>query len=99
LLLTGISVFLCGCPGAALLLSGVANLIEALGRMTNLGEFFTNFTISHLRGGWMVCLSSLLLLVPLSLVVFLLVKRDKGTLLTSLEPTGASQDDPIPLTH
>lgn len=99
LVLTVFSVILCGCPGVVLLFTGFPNLIDGLNKIAFAGEVSNNTTISILLNVGIVCLSGILLLVPLGLVIYLLVQRNKKTPLEPLEPTGVSEEDPIPPTH
>jgi hypothetical protein len=98
LVLTWLSLILCGCPGGFLLLIGMVNMLSALGGMPFPAILFGNQDPGLLRGGWMLCLSGLLLLVPIVLVFISLINRPKKAEVQSIEPTGVSKDDPIPPT-
>ena len=97
--LTALSVIFCACPGVALLVRGLANLAETLSRFTYVGQLTNNETISLLLNIGSIGLSGMLLLVPTGLAIYLLVQRRKTPPLDPLEPTGFSEEDPIPPTH
>lgn len=99
ILLTGLSVILCACPGVTLLVRGLSNLAETLSRFTYVGQLTNNETISLLLNIGSIGLSGILLLVPTGLAIYLLVQRSKKPPLEPLEPTGISEEDPIPPTH
>ena len=98
MVLTWLSVVLCGCPGGFLLVMGLVNVISALGGMPFPSDLFGNNDPGFFLGGGLVCLSSLLLLVPIVLIAISLINRPKKTEVQPIEPTGASKDDPIPPT-
>jgi hypothetical protein len=98
IVVTWLSVILCGCPGGLLLLMGLVNMVSALGGMPFPATIFGNQDPGLLRGGWMLCLSGLLLLVPIVLVIISVINRPKKTEIQPIEPTGASKDDPLPPT-
>lgn len=97
--LTIFSVILCGCPGAALFFSGASILLDSVSQINSLGELISNFMTGLFPGGWRLCLSGILLLIPLALVVLLLLQPKKEAALEPLEPTGISEDEPIPPPH
>lgn len=97
--LTIFSVILCGCPGGALFFRGASMLLDAFTRFDSVGELFSNFATSIFPGGWRICSSGILLLIPLGLVVLLLQQPKKDAILEPLEPTGVSEDEPIPPPH
>ncbi len=93
-----ISIVLCGCPGCALLIPGINAFSGAIGGIQSGGDLLDDLADGFLNGGWMVCLSGLLVLVPFVLVIIAVVKRGRGKKVADLEPTGVSKDDPIPPT-
>jgi hypothetical protein len=99
LILSVLSIFLCGCPGVTILLMGFLRIVEVLERFESFSLLLTNLNSGNLDGVWMICISSIFILIPLVLVTILLIKRSQKPTLTTLEPTGASQDDPIPPTR
>ena len=99
LVLTVFSVILCGCPAVTLLFRGVPSLFDGLSQIAYAGEVANNITISIFLNVGLICFSGILLLIPLALVIYLLVQRNKKIPLAPLEPTGVSEDDPIPPTH
>jgi hypothetical protein len=98
IILTWISVILCGCPGGVLLLLGLVNMVSALGGMAFPAIIIGNQDPGYLQGGWMLCLSGMLLLIPIVLLIISAVNRPKKIEVQPIEPTGASKDDPIPPT-
>jgi hypothetical protein len=96
--LTWLSVVLCGCPGGLLLVMGLVNMVSALGGMPFPTIIFGNQDPGLFQGGWMLCLSGLLLLVPIVLMIILVINRPKKIEVQPIKPTGASKDDPIPPT-
>lgn len=99
ILLTGLVVILCACPGVFLLLRSMSGLLEVLSRFADIGQLTNNETINLLLNIGLICLSGMLLLVPTGLLIYLWVKRSKKPPLEPLVPTGISEDDPIPPTH
>lgn len=99
MVMTVISIILCGCPGSILLWMGATSMVDAVGRVASFSDLLINFDLSYLRGGWMICLSGILLIIPIALVMIILIQRKKKNPLTDLEPTGVSQEDPIPPTR
>lgn len=99
LVLTIISIILCGCPGLAFLLMGLGSMADTAARLDSFSRILTDFNVSYLSGVWMVCLSGFLLLVPIVMVILVFVQRGKKTPVTTLEPTGVSTEDPIPPTR
>ena len=92
-----VSVFLCGCPGCITLFEGVRNFQAAVGTIQSSEDFLGDLVAGFLNGGWLVCLSGFLILIPLILVIIAVVQQSKKTEdLEELEPTGASEEDPIP---
>lgn len=99
LVLTIFAIILCGCPGLTLFLMGLASMTDAISGADSISDMLTGLNSNFLRGGWLVCLGGVLLLVPLVLVILVFVQRRKKTPITALEPTGASEEDPIPPTR
>lgn len=97
--LTVVSVIVCGCPGAAMLFLGIPSLLDGFSQIVYGGGMSASFIISYLLTVGFVCLSGIFLLISLSLVIYLLMQRNKKLPLEELEPTGVSKDDPIPPTH
>jgi hypothetical protein len=93
-----ISIVLCGCPGCALLIPGINAFTSAVGSVQTGQDLLDDLGNGFLSGGWMICLSGLLVLVPFVLVIFAVVKRGGIKKVDDLEPTGVSKDDPIPPT-
>ncbi|MBW6466373.1 MAG: hypothetical protein K0B06_07720 [Brevefilum sp.] len=98
IVLTWLSVILCGCPGGVLLMMGLVSMVSVVGGLPLPAIFFGNQDPGFLRGGWLLCLSAPLLLVPIVLVVVSVINRPKKVEIQPIEPTGASTDDPIPPT-
>ena len=94
-----VSVFVCGCPGCFTLYQGVRYFQAAVGTIQSFEDLLADLGAGFLNGGWMVCLSGFMILIPFILVIVAVVKRSKTTEdVEALEPTGASQEDPIPPT-
>jgi hypothetical protein len=96
--LTWLSVILCGCPGGYLLVMGLMSIVSALGGMPFPSELFGNLDPGFFWGVGLVCMSGLLFLVPIVLVAISMINRPKKIEVQPIEPTGASKDDPIPPT-
>lgn len=94
-----VSIFLCGCPGCYTLAQGFTYFPAAIGSFQSFEDLMAGLGEGFLNGGWMVCLSVFLILIPFVLVIIAVVQRSKNKdLLEEVEPTGVSQDDPIPPT-
>ena len=92
-----VSIFMCGCPGCLLLIQGIGYFPAAIGTIQSFGDLMGDLAAGFLNGGWLVCLSGFFLLVPFILVIVTVIERGKkGEVLEELEPTGASEGDPIP---
>ena len=92
-----ISIFICACPGVALLIPGVDVLIGALqtGSAGDQADYIWNLVLS----GGVVALALLAIVVPFILfLVWLFVRKSKDPY-DQREPTGASADDPLPPTR
>ena len=92
-----ISIFICACPGVALLIPGVDALIGALqtGSAGDQADYIWNLVLS----GGVVALALLAIVVPFILfLVWLFVRKSKDPY-DQREPTGASADDPLPPTR
>jgi len=95
-ILAVISIFLCACPGCAFLVPGLGFYLESFGNIQDVGGYFTYLSYGFRQGGWLICLGGFLIMVAFILAIIALAKGSTGTLLETLEPTGASKDDPIP---
>lgn len=91
-----ISIVLCACPGCLLLFLSIGNWVETLSSIQTVEDLIVKIGSVFLRTGWMLCLSGLLLLIPIVLIVIMIVNHNKEPELEQLKPTGASKDDPIP---
>lgn len=92
-----VSIFLCGCPACFTLIQGIGYFPAAIGTLQSFDDLLGNLAAGFLNGGWMVCMSGFLILVPFILVVVAVVNRaKKDEKLEELEPTGVSEEDPIP---
>lgn len=96
MILALISVVLCGLPGCFLLVPGMGNFFGALESIQNSGDLLGGLGTGILQGGWLICLGSLLILIPIILVIIATIKPGKKDVLEDLVPTGVSKDDPIP---
>ena len=93
-----VSIVLCGCPGCYFLVEGLFNFYDVLNNIQGFESPYLFLVDSFTQSGWMLCLSGILILVPIILVIIALVVRSKKEALEKLEPTGASKDDPLPPT-
>ena len=93
-----VSIFLCGCPGCYFLVNGLSHFYNSVGNIQDVEDFWMDLAYGFRQGGWLVCLSGLLILVPFILVIYAVVKRTKKEDLEELEPTGVSKEDPLPPT-
>ena len=98
LIITLITLVLCGCPGSFLALGGFLSLGENLASVVIFGDYLADVQYELLEAGAMICLGGLILLVPLIMVILTLTQRKTKETLEALEPTGASAGDPIPPT-
>lgn len=98
LILTLVSVFLCACPGITLLLPGIQAIIGNISAFNTFDSLLSMIVNGILQGGWMVCPGAVLMLAPILLAVVAFVMRKESKTLDLPQPTGISQDDPIPPT-
>jgi hypothetical protein len=87
-----ITVFLCGCPGIAMIIEEVTSLGNAFaGRIQDPGLWGQALVEGMGNLGFLVCIGGLVVLVPIILlIVWFLVRKQKP------KPGGASGADPIP---
>ncbi len=93
-----ISIVICGLPGCILLIPGINAFMNNIGSINDFQDLFDDLLFGFSKGGWMVCLAGLFILVPFVLVIIAVVSRGKQKKVETLEPTGISKDDPIPPT-
>ncbi len=94
-----LSIFVCGCPGCFTLIQGFTYFSASIGTVQSIEDLLPDLGVGFLNGGWMVCLSGFLILLPFVLVIIAVVQRSKKDQdLEELAPNGVSQDDPIPPT-
>ena len=94
-----VSIFICGCPGCFLLFEGFRYFPPAIGTINSFEDLMRDLAAGFTNGGWMICLSGLLILLPLILVIIAVIQRvATKDEIEELEPTGVSKDDPIPPT-
>ena len=91
-----VSIFICGCPGCYFLIEGLFSFYDSVNNIQEFENTWMALVDSISQGGWMVCLSGLLIIVPFILVIIALVNRSKKEGLEKLEPTGVSKEDPLP---
>ena len=96
IILTLISIVICGCPGCLLVTPGMINMIDILIYKESIENLLANFGEGFIQGGWMVCPGVVLILIPVLIGIYTLVKKNKPEELTALTPTGASIEDPLP---
>lgn len=87
---------LCGCPGWFLLAPGMSIFLEAIKGIPPNDGFPPGSAQGIFQGGLMICLGGLLILVPLTLLIISFLLKGNKDELVDIEPTGISQDDPIP---
>jgi len=91
-----ISIVACACPGCFLLFQGFGNLMEPIGNIQNPEDLLDDLVLGFSQGGWLLCVSAILIIIPFILVIIAVVKRGEPDVLEALEPTGVSKDDPVP---
>lgn len=92
-----VSVFLCGCPGCFMLFQGLSYFPPEMGAIQSFGDLLEALAEGFLNGGWRICLSGFIILIPFILVIVAVVQRGKQKDdLEELTPTGVSKEDPIP---
>lgn len=96
LILLLVSIFLCACPGLILVISGVEGLLDAVSVGNAAGQ--EEYAWDLILNGGLVCLSIVLIFVPVILFLIWLFGRKSKDSIDLLEPTGASSNDPIPPT-
>jgi uncharacterized SAM-binding protein YcdF (DUF218 family) len=96
LIISLVSIFLCACPGLALLIPGIDALADLVAM--NPAADQAGYARGLLVSGGLICLSAALILIPVILLLVWLFTRKSKKPYDPLEPTGASSDDPIPPT-
>lgn len=96
IIITLISIFLCGCPGCFLLFEGAQRFSSAIGPFDSFEDISQGFATGLLNGGWMVCLSGFFIMIPTIFALVAVFARDKKDELEAIEPTGVSKEEPIP---
>ncbi len=92
-----VSLFICACPGFALLIPGVNAFFDVLqtGSVVSQEDYIWNMVLS----GGAILLALLAIAVPIILFVVWLFTRKSKDPYDQREPTGASADDPLPPTR
>ena len=98
MILALISILLCACPGCFLLVPGVGIFIGSMDNIQNFNDLLNAVWSGLTRGGWLICVSGVFILVPFVLASIAVVKNNTLDEIESLEPTGISGKDPIPPT-
>ena len=93
-----VSILLCACPGCLMLVPGTIVLVGSLGDAQNFNDLVNAVWTGFTRGGWSVCIGGLLILVPFFLASIAVMKKNDLDEIEPLEPTGISEQDPIPPT-
>ena len=93
-----ISILICGCPGCYFLYQGFSNFSDSIGSINSYEDLLGDLGAGFMNGGWMVCLSGFLILIPFVLVIIAVVSRRKKKEPPKPAPSGISNDDPIPPT-
>jgi hypothetical protein len=95
-----ISIFICGCPGIYFLLQGSKSFLTSVGTISSIEDLLYDMGVGFINGGWQVCLSGLLILIPFILMfIAVLSRKKKKAEVVKAEPSGVSKDDPIPPTR
>ena len=95
-----ISIFICGCPGIFFLLQGSKYFLASVGTISSVEDLLSDLGAGFVNGGWQVCLSGLLILIPFILMfIAVLSRRKKKDEVVKVEPLGVSEEDPIPPTR
>jgi len=92
-----ISIFVCACPGIALLFPGVDALIGVL--QTGSAGSQADYVWTLILSGGAIALALLAIAVPFILLLVWLFTRKSKDPYDQKEPTGASADDPLPPTR
>jgi hypothetical protein len=92
-----ISIFICACPGLALIIPGIDALVGVL--QTSGAGTQEEFTWNLVQSGGAICLSIVLILIPVVLLLIWVLTRKPKDPYDQKEPTGASSDDPLPPTR
>ena len=92
-----ISIFICACPGLALIIPGIDALVGVL--QTSGTGAQEAFTWNLVQSGGAICLSIVLILIPVVLLLVWVLTRKSKDPYEQKEPTGASADDPLPPTR
>ena len=72
--------------------------MNTVGNIQDFEDLWMRLTYGFKQGGWLVCVSGLLILVPIILVILAVVKHTKKEDLEEREPTCVSKEDPLPPT-
>ena len=91
-----VSIFACGGPGCFLFYAGFRQLASALGAVSSFEDLLQETLTGFANGGWLVCPSVIVILIPVLLVLIALLGKGKKEKLEGLDPTGISQEDPLP---
>lgn len=92
-----VSIFICACPGLALIIPGIDALIGVV--QTSGTGTQEEFTWDLVQSGGAICLSMVLIFIPVILLLVWLLTRKSKDPYDQKEPTGASSDDPLPPTR
>jgi len=90
------SIFACGCLGGFLFYAGFLQIAPLVGAVSSFEGLLQNILTGLANGGWLVCPSVLLMLIPVLLVLVAMLSKGKKEELEELESTGVSQEDPLP---
>lgn len=100
MILALVSIVICGCPGCYLMIPGISSLIDATGgSIDSFEDLLSDLGEGFVLGGWKLCLGGIFVLVPFVLAFIAVLIRNQDQGLEKLEPTGASEDEPIPPTN
>lgn len=96
LIITLVSIVLCACPACFLIFPGIRSFTDAINRIYSYAEFLPEIGKGFLKGGWMLCLGSFMLILPATLVLVQLIKPKEKPEIRKLVPKGISDEDVIP---
>ena len=91
-----VSIFACGCPGGFLFYAGFRQISQAVGAVNTFRDLLLDLVTGLVNGGWLVCPSIVIILIPILLGLLAVLKKEKKDELEELAPTGVSQDEPLP---
>lgn len=96
MVITLVSIFACGCPGGFLFYAGFRQLSQAIAVVNSFEDFLLDIGIGLASGGWLVCPSVVLMLIPVLFLLIAMLNKEKKEELEEMKPIGLSQNEPLP---